>query len=186
MNHRPPQMRIFQTKEQRLFRLIPEDVLVHAFKMLDAANMSVNEADIRHIVVEAVDLAVGAVDVEESRIVPEFILDCIDGVASLGRILELAQRGRAASTIVAHRTGYTVRTREIVFDGALQNGADGMVVCRRITPTVFQRRRGGAEEALPFASVVVEGVFPPPQVGFRSAVEQRPAEVVVVVIAVHG
>ena len=145
--------------------------------------MAVDVADIRQTVVEAVDTAGGVVDVKEGGVVPHFLVVCIDGVAGFGRLLELVQARRAAIAIVAHRAADAVRTAEIEFDRAFDDGAD--LGTGRIAPAVFKSRRGGAEEALPVARVVVEGVFPPPEFGGIPTIEQRPAEHVAVILAVH-
>ena len=172
-----------QIETSGLFRLVPEDVLVHAFEMLDVGDMAVNENDVRQIIVAAGNLAVGMSDVEERGVVPKFLLDGVNGFAGFSRILELVQARRVAIVIVAHRAADAVRTAEIEFDRAFDDGAN--LVAGRIAPAVFKSRRGGAEEALPVARVVEEGVFPPPEFGFRPTIEERPAEHVAIVLAVH-
>ena len=161
---------LFQPEIFRLFRLIPENILVHSLEMLDSGDMAVNEGAVRQSIVKTIDTAGRVVDVKERRVVPHFLVVGVNGVAGFGRILELIQHRHAAAAILIHGTAVTVRTAVVVSDGAFDNGAN--VIDGRITPAVFKRRRGGAEEALPVAGVVVEGVFPPPKLSFRLAIEQ--------------
>ena len=168
----------------RLLRLVPQDVVVHSLEVLDGRDMAVNVGDIGQTVVKTVDTAGRVVDVKERRVIPHFLVVGVNGVAGFGRILELIQHRHAAAAILIHGTAVAVRTAVIVFDRAFDDGAN--VGDGRITPAVFKRRRGGAQEALPFTRVVVEGIFPPPELGFRLTIEQRPAEITVVVVTVHS
>ena len=156
--------------------------------MLDAANMAVHVGDVRQTVVTTVDLAVRVSDVKEFGRVPQFHLLGVDGLAGFGRILEFRQHGHVVGVRLVHIAGKAVGAREVPVKRIHDFRADARVAGRRTAPTGVVRRRTGAQEALGFASIVVEFVFPPPQMGVivrGSAIEVIPAVVVFVVVHVH-
>ena len=156
--------------------------------MLDAAHMAVHVGDVRQTVVTTVDLAVRVSDVKEFGRVPQFHLLGVDGLTSFGGILEFGQHGHVVGVRLVHIAGKAVGACEVPVKRIHDLRADACVAGRRTAPAGGVRGRTRAQEALGFASIVVEGVFPPPQMGVigrRSAIEVIPAVVVFVVVHVH-